>query len=251
MSSEIIQLFLNSNDRISGTPSNCIYSLPQISIPKNAEINVSIQTAEIPSSFYTIDDINNTLIYQINNGVITTLEIIEGNYNITDLIIYLHAQTDLTFVYNNKTNRITVSHASNLDFIIYNTSTCQELIGFSTKLNHISSSGSLISDSCVNLFPIKTLNVISNNFITNNITSNDTNNASMLLSIPNNSPAYSIIYYSNQFNTSTKVESIDNFTNLHIKLCDQQNRVIDLNGLNWSLTMQLNIVLTEQKLENE
>jgi hypothetical protein len=85
------------------------------------------------------------------------------------------------------------------------------------------------------------LNIISNNFITNNVSSHDTSNASYLLSIPNNTPAYSIIYYSNVFNTSTSVASIDNFTNLHILLSDQRGRRIDLNGLDWSLTLQIQI----------
>jgi hypothetical protein len=83
--------------------------------------------------------------------------------------------------------------------------------------------------------------VLSHNFITNNISSTDTSLANYLLSIPNDTPANSIIYYRDTTNLLTNVNSITNITSLHLRLVDQRGRLIDLNGHHWSIVIELHI----------
>ena len=81
----------------------------------------------------------------------------------------------------------------------------------------------------------------SNNFILNNINSSDVNNSNIICSIPINSSTGGIISYSNIFNVSNDVYNLSNITLLHLKLCDQDGLILDLNGCHWSLTLQIDI----------
>jgi hypothetical protein len=86
---ESIQIFLNSKDAIhlnNGLSSQPVSKLPTITIPRDREIYLSIQAAQIPSSFYNIDSENNTFIYEYVGLGTQTLIVEEGNYNIKSLV---------------------------------------------------------------------------------------------------------------------------------------------------------------------
>jgi hypothetical protein len=79
-----------------------MFKLPPLNIPKKSKINISVQTASIPSSFYNCDDFNNKFDV-IVNGVPQNYIIPQGNYNINTLIIQLKSflGANFTIVYNN------------------------------------------------------------------------------------------------------------------------------------------------------
>ena len=192
---EIIQLFLNSkdaNEYVGGSHSEPIFNLPQINIPKGSKIKLGIQAAQIPHSFYNVDDINNLLVYEINDLGVQFYNIPQGNYNVNTIGFILNSATGIIFQYVSSTNTFIMSHA--LPFTIYGESNCTELLGLQEGVDYYSDVDNRItSDISINMFPIKNICILSHNFITNNISSTDTSMANYLLSIPNDTPANSII----------------------------------------------------------
>ena len=208
MQHQSLCIFLNSktaNSYVNNYTSEYIFKLPPLNIPKRSKINISVQTASIPSSFYNCDDFNNKFNI-IVNGVSQNLIISQGNYNINTLIIQLKALLGVNFsiIYNNLDNTITFTNLL-YDFQFLATSTCFEMLGFTDNLTYISESKILKSSISINLFTIRNILISSNNFILNNINSIKPNDTSILCSIPINSSSGSIISYTNNFNVSNDV----------------------------------------------
>ena len=242
--SEKICLFLNSKTAskyINGNTSDCVFYLPVINIPKHRKIFCSVQTAMIPYSFYNISSINNTLKYTVNGGGVQTLTITEGNYNVNTLITEITTGIPaLTITYNSKTNKLTFSH-STYDFTFESNSTCFEVLGFTDDTTYSSTSQVLTSTISINLFTIRNVYVTSDNFQINNINNSTPNKSNILCSIPVDSSHHSMISYSNIYNVRNMIYNVHNLTNLHVKLTDQDDDVLDLNGVHWSLTLELDI----------
>ena len=234
----MIQVFLNSRDaslQINQNTSDVIFHLPRIDLPKQiTELTVGVKSAEIPTSFYNVDNINQLLVYEINSGGIQQFTIPQGNYNVSTLKTVLQNNTGLIFTYQSTTNTYTITHA-NYEFTLYTTSTCFELLGLSEGQPYTSTDQTITSNTNINLFPIRTLHITSSNFITKNLSSNDTRNACYLCSIQNSVPPNSVIYY--QGDLMSQVNSIENLVNTHLRLLDQRGRIVDLNGQHWSCTL--------------
>ena len=98
----------------------------------------------------------------------------------------------------------------------------------------------MTSNRAVNLAPIRCI-CVSTNLKTNNINKTAVNNNSILCSIPIMTQPYSIITYvnSNNFKVNTFTNTIKT---LSIKLSDQTGQLLDLNGANWTMTLQFEIV---------
>jgi hypothetical protein len=236
---ESIQIYLNSSmaDKYYDSLSDCEFILPPIQIPDGFHIYLSLQNASIPFSFYNFNSLTNTLNYIIN-GVTTNIIIPDGNYNITQLITYLSSVTPFTITYNNITNKLNFIH-STYNFTFKSTSLCLSMLGFTSLIDVSSTALSLTSVNCVNIQNIKRIN-ISSNLITYNISKGLLNNFSILASIPINKPAFSIIEYSNTNHFRTNL-FINIITVIKIKLIDEYGRLINLNGQNFCLTIQLDV----------
>lgn len=239
------QLFLNSKnaDRyVNGYTSHCIFYLPQITLNKRRYYTVSVESASIPYTFYNCDYYNNILVYSVNGGADTILNIAEGNYNALTLKTYLQTvMTGFTINYIASTNKFTFTHSTH-DFEFKLESTCFEIIGLTDNIDHFSISKVLTSDISMNLFTIRNIYVQSYNITTNNISNNTPNNATILCSIPVQSSAYSIITHINNNDLKVTTNSIDNFTILEIFLTDQDNAPLDLNGAHWSATLLITAI---------
>jgi len=236
--SESFQIYLNSTnaDNINNNIYNFI--LPNLEIADGNYIYLSVQYASIPYSFYNINTINNVLIYTLNL-VNYTVTITPGNYNITQLVTFLKSNmSGFTISYNSITNKMTFSH-STYNFTFLSTSTCQEILGFKTNTNYTSTTLSLISLNCVSLIPIKCINIVSN-LLTYNINKSNPNNQSILCCMPITTQPNSIIEYKNNNNFRSNL-FINQISNITIKLTDQNNNILNLNGLDFFLTIQLDI----------
>lgn len=235
-------LYINSKQalkQLNGT-SDCIFDFANLPID-DGDIYVSVQTAQIPGTFYNVDDINNLLVYNVNGGANINLVIPQSNYNINTLKTYLMSvMPDFTITINTSTNKYTFTHATNV-FSFKPTSTCFEYLGFPDGGTYNSTGLSLTSTQVVNFFTIRNVLIEVSNLITVNKTSNPAdNNASILCSIPVNTSQGSILSYSNIFGLSDRITSINNFASLHVRLLDQDGDLLDLNGGQWNLTLQLN-----------
>ena len=239
---ETFQIHLSSNsaDRIyNNNNCDCEFNLPLIEIPSQYHIHLSVQNAVIPFTFYNINDSNNVLYYILNTQQYQ-LNIIKGNYNVNTLKTFLNNNmSGFTITYDKITNKYTFTNNLGYDFTILSSSTCYYLIGF-TEENTTSTNGILTSTRVINLAPIRIINVLSN-LLTNNINKISSNNKSIICSIPVMTQPFSVIHYVNS--TGFKINSFTNtISTLQIKLTDQLGTLLDLNGSNWSMTLQVDIV---------
>ncbi len=122
---------------------------------------------------------------------------------------------------------------------------CYEIMGFKSDISYLSTNKILKSNISINLFTIRNIYISSNNLILNNVNSSTPNNSSILCSIPITSSVNSIISYSNIYDVKNEVNHTNNLNLLHIKLTDQDCDLLDLNGVHWSMTLQIDI--TKQK----
>ena len=222
--------FTNDTLLISNIRSSVLYQLIVTFYIGNTTQNIVINQATGNS---TIKDIIN----EIPIKTIINLTITNGNYNITQLVDYLlSTMTGFNIIYNAITNKLTFTH-STYNFIFLSNSTCLSVLGFNSKSS--STNLSLISKYCVNIMAIKRIN-ISSNFITYNINKASLNNYSILCSVPVNKPPYSLIEYNNTNHFRTNL-FINLITFIKIKLTDENGTLIDLNGSNYCITIQLDI----------
>ena len=240
---ESIQLYLNSNnaDKLNnGYTSDCEFVLPVIEIPDGFHIYLSVVKCLIPYSFYNVNLTNNKLTYSLSTNFYSVV-IPTGNYNVSQLISTLLSllQPNFSITYNNINNKFTFTH-STYDFTLYSnttTSTCLSLLGFNSS--SASMNQTLTSTNCVNVNPVKCINVVSN-LITYNINKSFVNNQTILCCIPVNKPPYSIIEYTNQNNFRSNL-FVNTISMVKLKLVDEINNIIDLNGLHWSITLQIDV----------
>ena len=241
---ETIQIYLNSktaNKFYDGYTSNCEFSLPHIVLPRSKNMSVSIQTASIPYSFYNVDNFNDTLVYNINGGTNRIITIPQGNYNTTSLRNYLiSVMTNFTISYSSLNNTFTFTHSTS-NFSFTSASTCMEILGFEENIEHNSVSNILMSSCCINLFTIRNIYIQSNNLMLSNINNATPNNSCILCSIPLTTGQFSIVNYFNANNVKSRIDSLRNFSSLHISLTDQDGDILDLNGCHFSLTLQIDI----------
>jgi len=251
-----LEIYLNSktaNQRVLDEVGNCFFHLPNIEISTEEEAYVSVRNAVIPFSWYSVNSTNNK--FDITwDGTLFNLIIPSGNYNINTLRTQIATIVNdiephggshtLTTTYDIKTNKLTFSSVHH-DFTIMNTSTCYELIGFKEGADYTTSlvngANQVTSNISVNLFVIRTIYVASDNFILSNINASTPNNASILASIPVVGNPNNIIHYENT-TAKHRIHTLNNITNLHIRLIDQDGDLVEFNDVNWSMTLEITIV---------
>ena len=240
---ESIQIYLNSQmaDKYLNGVSDCEYNLPLIEIPDGFHIYLSVVSCLIPYSFYNINSSNNTLFYSVGGINLITLTIPIGNYNVNSLLSVLktNISSAFTITYDNIKNKFTFTHTTN-DFMFMSSSTCLQILGFNNNITILSTSLSLTSINCVNVYSIRSIQVNSN-LITYNINKVQKNNFCILCSVPITCTPFSLIEYINRTNFKTNL-FLNKISNIKIKLTDDNGNLIDLNGCHYSLTLQLDVV---------
>jgi hypothetical protein len=240
---ESIQIYLNSryaNDTVNGNTANCIYYLPVIEIPDGHHIYLSLQNANIPYSFYSISAIDNTFSWGLVDGSINTYYVEPGNYNITQFIdVIKNAMgASYTISYSSITSKILITHSTS-NFIIY-AATINHVLGFSKTTNTTSTANLLYGRDCVNLNQIRAINV-EINFPTYNVNVAAPNENNILATIPVYVAPFSVITYQNpnNFRTNLYVNKLDQ---IQIQLLSNDGNLIDLNGINYQMTLQLDCI---------
>jgi hypothetical protein len=240
---ESLQIYLNSKyatETVGGNTANCIYYLPVIEIPDGHHIYLSLQNASIPYSFYSITSFDNTFSWGLVAGAVNTYYIQPGNYNITQLIdvLTIAMGASYTITYSSITSKILITHSSS-NFTIY-AGSFNHIIGFSKTTNTTSAGNLLYGRDCVNLNQIRAINV-EVNFPTYNINVAQAYNQNIMATIPVYVAPFSIITYENpnNFRTNLYVNKLDQ---IQIRLLDNESRLIDLNGINYQMTLQLDCV---------
>jgi hypothetical protein len=238
---ENFQLHLSSNfaDKIcSNNNADTEFYLPLIEIPSQYHLHINVVHASIPFTFYNINSSNNVLNYSIE-GTNYSFIIAQGNYNVVNLKDYLMSNLPgFIITYSPITNKYTFTQ-DYYGFSFLNTSTCLNILGFSQQT--ITSNGtSLTSTQSVNLNPIRCVCICSD-LPSSNISLNSKNKNNILCSIPITTQPNSIITYLNHNNF--KINTYANvLSSIRIQLMDQDGNLLNLNGTNWSMTIQFDVI---------
>jgi hypothetical protein len=259
--SENLEIYLNSKTAaqyLDNNVADSIFTIPNIELDiLKEDVYVGVRNAVIPYSWYVVNSTNNKLDLTIN-GSSYSISIPLGNYNVNTLATQIKTELDilqtphghdgdLTITYLAKTNKYYFFH-SHHQFSFLSTSTCFELLGFKDGNTYIASAlpfqtlkHELTSTIGINLFVVRAVYVNSNNFILQNINSSTPSNAGILASISTTGNPNSIIHYENT-TSKHKIHTLNNINNLHIKLTDQDGDLLELNSINWSMTLELTII---------
>ena len=203
---------------------------------------ISIQSAQFPVSFYVVNYSNNTLRYQYHNLPITTISFDVGNYNATSFIAQFHSkvvnQVSLTF--DKLTGKYQIN--SNQNFTFYQQgSTCFRLLGLDLESDYVVTTAPYDQPApfpC-NFAGITRLKIVSEKLATYSRDSSTITN--VLATIPVNAPPFGILLYQNtsNFKAMLRERVIDFFD---IRIYDDFNNLINFNGIEFGITLQLDII---------
>lgn len=241
---ESIQIYLDSyyaTKRL-GNAGEATFQLPIINVPPDSYIHLSVVNVIIPYSFYNINSSNNILKYNlIGTEQQFTVTVPQGNYNINQLLAYLNANmgNDMSITYNSISNKVTFSNNVNT-FALIHTELLRNL-GFPDGYSSFYVT-SVTPDHCVNLYTVTNIN-LETNLMTYNITNitNQRTNTAILANIPVVTNPNGLIFYENlsQYKTNLYVGEM-NF--LNIRLLDNKGKLIDMNGCDYTITLQIDSV---------
>jgi len=240
---------LNSIDAIQNNGSmisNVYFNFVGLLKPeKNILYNeVQFYKAEIPFSFFTINNSNNTLSYFLSSN--KTIVIPNGNYNantfITQLMTSFSNNGDNFVISINNSNGI-LTFSNTVSFVFY-TSIIMTTLGFQNQ-TYNSSGNTIIAPFPLNLLGIKRLSIKSIELMTNNYSSSNSGLDSVLGVVSVDVPNFNLITYSNSSGISHKLRN--KFINkIDIQILDENNNFIDFNNIHWSI----NLLLTTYRIIN-
>lgn len=247
-----------------------------IEVPLNQRALVSLQSATIPYSFYNIrTDVNDTLIYRMtdlvsgNNTGDLTLTLTSGNY--TAFSLQDEIQTEINtktiggvsfeflmeydsdknkylYTINNKTN----SNNLRIDFKFENSiKSCNVEMGFEPLNHNIKSDTQLIKRYSQNVIDIN--GSIHGVYIRSNLVSKgtlDSQNGTLsniLARLPINVQSGGVIFGDD--NNHKSIVDLKYINTITIRLTDERNRILDLNGLHFQVAIQLDFIYSKKPIQ--
>jgi len=197
--------------------------------------------AEIPYSFYIVNEYNNLLSITDKHNEIQNIFIPFGNYNANAMLSYLNTvlPSGMTISFNTRNGKYTLTY--NHSFSVNSNSTCYILLGFVKGVTY-SSTTFLEFPFLANLLGSKNIYLKINNLILDNFNT-QTGDRSTLSNIPVNVPPYGLVFYENRSTTSTIIKNIQLPDTLYIQLTDDENNLIDFNNSSWSITIQIDFYI--------
>jgi hypothetical protein len=216
-------------------------------------MKLSVVNAQIPVSWYLINDTNNRIYFSVN-GVQNNYYFPNGNYNVNTFISTWISTfgNNWTLTFSKITNKITFSNS--LGPIVFGnnisaSNTLFSLIGFDSTKSYSSSviTGQLISSYAINFLGLSKINIKSTTFPFKNFDSLTATATSTLCSIPVSSNASGLINYNNLTDYKSIFKEYE-FNSIDISITDDKNNYIDFNNIDWSMTLQIDI--TNEIVEN-
>ena len=215
------------------------------------QVQISVQNAQIPISFYNVNVYNNILRITYNS-LPYTLTLTRGNYNsttlINEIIAKLQAQsiTDITIATSSITGILTFTRAGGLNFTINSTGTLNKVLGFVVGTNYTSVGGILSAPYPLNLLGLLKLKIASYELQTGNYDSSAKGNLNILATIPIEAGSFGLVLYDNISNTQALIENptLDGFD---LKIFGDDNNLVNFNGIGWNITLLLAITRKRQE----
>lgn len=221
--------------------------------PDIKEVQVSIQNAQIPISFYNVNVYNNILRLTYNS-LPYTITLTRGNYNSNTLITEITSQlagqliTDIAITISSVTGILKFVRSGSLNFTVLSTGTINKTLGFAVDTNYTSVTGILNPPYPLNLLGILKLKIGSYEISTYNFDSSVLGNLNILGTIPIEAGTFGLIQYDNFSNIQAIIKntSIDSFD---LQIYGDDNNLVNFNGIDWSIVLMFAIT-RERKVKS-
>ncbi len=187
-------------------------------------------------SWYLINNSNNLFVTSI--GVYT---LTKGNYSASQFCSMLNSILGIgwNLSINTNTNKLTLTYTSS--FTILPSSTCYTILGFLKNTTYYSTSNSFAFPNCCNFLGINRLRIKSNVLQAHNLDSVNNGRSNILCTIPVNNGVGGLLLFLNQMNFKTLFPN-KNLDYIDIQITDEYDNLIDFNGVDLFITIQINTV---------
>ena len=223
--------------------------------PKKAvEFSVSVINATIPIGQYNVASTDNTglvITIQTSGGSPFTVAMSDAHYTITSLLSTItgNLAAPYTIGYLGYRNRVYISNGSGNEFTFKVTTGLAEPLGFEPNKIYSSVSGTISAPNCVNMSGLRSINIHMDNLNTKNISSFTKSSSTIIANVPIDVNSMGIVSYnlSCDYEIPVPISSID-YINLMLR--DNQNNLIQNNGIHWSVTLKFSYYI-EQEFSTE
>jgi len=203
---------------------------------------ITVLNAQFPVSFYIIDNTDNML-YYTDNSISKTLELTPANYNGNQMVTALNTgftanSSPITCFLAPLTGILyfTITGGTSITFL--STSTVKNILGFN---DNISSSSLLKLPYQLNLLGKKKLFINSNSLKNSAFTSKSLSSVQTIATIPVDQPPYSMINYTSISDLEKNILFNRSLDVIDIQIVDEDNKYINFQNINWSITLCLTI----------
>ena len=233
------QIYLHSNNGIalgSGGGEHIYQFDNGIKIPNNMHVLISLVSASIPNTQYTINSTNNKLVVDSTTHTLTS-----GFYDVDTLSSHLTSLIDnIVVTHSTTTGKFTFTKTSG-DFAIGAASTCLEVLGVKVTGQSSSPSSVLVGENVCNLAGLTDVYV--QILSLHNENSKQHVVGHVAINVMPGEIAHSISHY--KFAVSNK-----HLQHYHIRLIDQNDNLVDLNNIPYNLVLQLDWVYNKEFKED-
>lgn len=246
---ETMQIYLNS--KYATVKNNGTYksdvefniSFPLVGIHNILERKLSVVDAQIPISWYLINNNNCQFSITYDTGSTINYSFPKGNYNVSTFMktwmYYLGSNWSVT--YNSIKNHFIFSNSVN-NFTIFDTvNSIFEIIGFAKGRSFASVNKVLETPYPYNFIGITKLNIRSQIFDIKNVDTFSRSTDGIITSIPIETSQSGVICYNNLSNYKSKINGID-ISFIDIQLTDDEGNLIDFQNADWTITLQIDTV---------
>jgi hypothetical protein len=237
----------DSNGRNKTT--NYLYVMKEpILVPDHMNLLLSLHTATIPYSFYNVRSGVNNKIYYNMGGVDYDLTLEAGNYSATGLASTLKNHIDSnggisTISYSRESLKYTfnIAGVANFDFTFDSrTDGANDLLGFYEVDFNIPIGVDTKSEKAIDLNDSIHGLYIRQNIATKGTLDNEDGTFSNILArLPITTNAGGIIFFTPASHDHETMVSVPVIQTIGVKLTDDRNRAIDLNGLHWQMSLKI------------
>ena len=239
---------------------NFIYVMKEpILVPDHMNLLISLHTATIPYSFYNVrTGVNDKIYYNFNSGVEQTFSLDAGNYSATGLATFVKTQLDLTgltflITYSRESMKYTFTATGGTQFAFKfadKTDGANELMGFYNEDTTIPIGVATKSTKAIDLNDSIHGLYIRQNIATKGTLDNEEGTFSNILArLPITTNAGGIIFFDASHSDHETMVSVPAIQTIGIKLTDDRNRAIDLNGLHFQISLKVAYIHKEKLRE--
>ena len=242
---------VNASIQLNGSKkSNCTFFFNDvIKFDKNnIEMRLELVNAQVPISWYLINSTNNQFSTSTNGEAtfqIWTLPV--GNYNATTFITMFQTYMGSAFTvsFSSITNTFTFTYGYNAWTLTdIGCNSIFQIIGFQTGIKYHSTGtpiATIQAPYSVAFGGLTKVNIKSSTFNLANADSKSQGQVSTICSLPVSSIQGGYIFYNNITNFKSIFRNHE-LSSINIPIQDPYNNYIDFNNVDWSMTLQIDIV---------